>query len=387
MRCRDLLWLVALLLVSARAFGRDLVVFTRDGCPRCAEAAEYLEHRAASGAVEVTVRRVDTEPSAAEMLGSLAAARGIRPVGVPAFLVDGTLVVGWQGPATAARLDALLAGTTPPEPSAPGAADWCLPELPCEPPETIELPAFGVVDARTLGLPLFTIAIGLVDGFNPCAMWVLLFVLSLLAAQRDRRRMALIGGTFVAVSGAVYFVFMAAWLQAFLWVGLSRTLQIGLGVVALAAAGLHIKDFFAFHKGLSLSIPESAKPGIYARARHIIQARSQLLALGGAAALAVVVNLVELLCTAGLPALYTLARVERAAAAGLAAEEPHLPTTARRRGTVRASSDRRRSPRRRGRPRPCRAPRGPSWVGRAGCPGRGRSTGSSTTPGRCPRGR
>jgi len=134
---------------------------------------------------------------------------------------------------------------------------------------------------------------------------VLLFVLSLLAAQRDRRRMALIGGTFVFVSGAVYFVFMAAWLEAFLWVGLSRTLQIGLGFVALGAASIHIKDFFAFHRGPTLSIPESAKPGIYARARRIIQARSHLLALGGAAALAVVVNLVELLCTAGLPALYT----------------------------------------------------------------------------------
>jgi glutaredoxin len=314
MWCRDhpgfvaLLTLVALLL-PARAFGEsaEIVVFTREGCPRCVEAATYLQGLATGGdaAVTVTVRRVDVEPGAGADLAALAEARGIHPVGVPAFLVDGTLVVGWQGPVTAARLDALLAGASLPAAPAPAATDLCLPEQPCGPAETVDLPAFGAVDAGTLGLPLFTLAVGLVDGFNPCAMWVLLFVLSLLAAQRDRRRMALIGGTFVFVSGAVYFVFMAAWLEAFLWVGLSRTLQIGLGFVALGAASIHIKDFFAFHRGPTLSIPESAKPGIYARARRIIQARSHLLALGGAAALAVVVNLVELLCTAGLPALYT----------------------------------------------------------------------------------
>lgn len=325
MWCRDHPWFVALLtllalLLPARALGEsaEIVVFTRESCPRCAEAARYLEDLAANGdgATKVTVRRVDAEPGAGDDLAGLAEARGIHPVGVPAFLVDGTLVVGWQGPSTAARLDALLAGASLPEAPAPATTDLCLPAQPCGPAETVDLPAFGAVDAGRLGLPLFTIAVGLVDGFNPCAMWVLLFVLSLLAAQRDRRRMALIGGTFVIVSGAVYFVFMAAWLEAFLWVGLSRTLQIGLGLVALGAASLHIKDFFAFHRGPTLSIPESAKPGIYARARRIIQARSHLLALGGAAALAVVVNLVELLCTAGLPALYTQILASRQLSAG-----------------------------------------------------------------------
>lgn len=64
-------------------------------------------------------------------------------------------------------------------------------------------------DEGPLGLPAFTLAVGLLDGFNPCAMWVLLFLLSMLVHLKDRRRMALIAGTFVLVSGAVYFVFMA----------------------------------------------------------------------------------------------------------------------------------------------------------------------------------
>lgn len=154
-------------------------------------------------------------------------------------------------------------------------------------------------------MPLFTITIGLLDGFNPCAMWVLLFLLSLLVNLQDRRKMALIAGTFVLVSGLVYFAFMAAWLNVFLLIGLSRAVQIGLGGIALLIGSVNVKDFFALHRGLSLSIPESAKPGLYARTRQILQAEHLAGALAGVVVLAGFVNLVELLCTAGLPALYT----------------------------------------------------------------------------------
>jgi hypothetical protein len=171
--------------------------------------------------------------------------------------------------------------------------------------DAVDVPLLGRLEARRLGLPLFTIAIGLIDGFNPCAMWVLLFLLAMLVNVRDRRRVALVAGTFVAVSALAYYAFMAAWLNAFLLVGLSRAAQVALGVLALGVGAVHAKDFFAAHRGPSLSIPESAKPGIYARTRKILAAKSVWLALAGAAGLALVVNVIELLCTAGLPAVYT----------------------------------------------------------------------------------
>ncbi len=136
-------------------------------------------------------------------------------------------------------------------------------------------------------------------------MWVLLFLLSLLVRLRDRRRMALIAGTFVLVSGAVYFAFMAAWLNLFLAVGLTPLVRGALALLALVIGAINVKDFFAFGRGLSLSIPASAKPGLYARMRRVVQAPSLTLSLLSVTALALLVNLVELLCTAGLPALYT----------------------------------------------------------------------------------
>jgi hypothetical protein len=117
--------------------------------------------------------------------------------------------------------------------------------------------------------------------------------------------MALIAGTFVAASGAVYFMFMAAWLNVFLVVGLSAALRWLLGLMALLIGGFNVKDFFAFGRGFSASIPDAAKPGLYARMRTVLHADSLLASMAGVAALAVVVNFVEMLCTAGFPAIYT----------------------------------------------------------------------------------
>jgi hypothetical protein len=169
----------------------------------------------------------------------------------------------------------------------------------------VELPWVGTVDVTKLGLPVFTILVGLIDGFNPCAMWVLLFLLSILVNLQDRARILAVAGTFVVVSGIAYFAFMAAWLNVFLFLGYLRPVEIALGILAVVVGTIHIKDFFAFKKGVSLSIPESAKPGIYQRVRGIVTAQNITGAILGAIVLAVMVNIVELLCTAGLPALYT----------------------------------------------------------------------------------
>ncbi len=74
------------------------------------------------------------------------------------------------------------------------------------------------------------------------------------------------------VSGLIYFAFMAAWLNLFLLIGLSHTVQFVLGALAVGIGLVNVKDFFAFRQGFSLSIPDSAKPGIYARIRRIVQA-------------------------------------------------------------------------------------------------------------------
>jgi hypothetical protein len=143
------------------------------------------------------------------------------------------------------------------------------------------------------------------DAFNPCAFFVLLFLLSLLVHAKSRTRMAVVGGTFVLFSGLVYFVFMAAWLNVFLVAGELRIITLVAGLLALAVAALNIKDFFWFKEGPSLSIPESAKPGLFRRMRGVVASGSLGPMLASTVLLAIVANSYELLCTAGFPMVYT----------------------------------------------------------------------------------
>jgi glutaredoxin len=272
----------------------EIEVFVRAGCPHCEAAKAFLkELQRERPAIRIAIYDIAEDSTARQRLATLAAERGIANIGVPTFLIGAELIVGFLSAETTgteihARLDQRAQDAVPPAAV-----------------ESIQTKWFGELHVRNLGLPLFTVVIGLLDGFNPCAMWVLLFLLSLLVNLHDRLKMALIAGTFVAVSGLVYFAFMAAWLNMFLWIGLSRPIQIGLGGIALLVGVVNVKDFFALHHGISLSIPESSKPGLYARIRRILQAENLAGALAGIVILAGLVNLVELLCTAGFPALYT----------------------------------------------------------------------------------
>jgi hypothetical protein len=117
--------------------------------------------------------------------------------------------------------------------------------------------------------------------------------------------MVIIAGAFVLVSGVVYFAFMAAWLNLFIIIGISRNVQILIATVAIVVGSINLKDYFAFKKGLSLGIPETSKSGLYVKVRNIVQAQNITAALLGVVMVAVLVNLLELICTAGLPAIYT----------------------------------------------------------------------------------
>lgn len=169
----------------------------------------------------------------------------------------------------------------------------------------VSIPFLGKWDARQVSLPLVTLTLGLLDSINPCAFFVLLFLLSLMIHARSRMRMLTVGIVFVTFSGLIYFLFMAAWLNLFLATGGIRFVTLLAGLVALLIGVFNIKDYFFFHKGPSLSIPEKAKPGLYHRVRNLIKSPSYFSLLGGTILLAIAANSYELLCTAGFPMIFT----------------------------------------------------------------------------------
>lgn len=171
--------------------------------------------------------------------------------------------------------------------------------------KTISLPIFGNINQNDFSLPVLTILIGIIDGFNPCAMWVLLFLISLLLGMKDRRRMWILGISFIITSSAVYFIFMAAWLNLIIFLGFIIWVRIIIGLVSLIGGAFNLKKYFTMKdSGCEVSSAKKKKKTID-RMKKVVQEKSFFLALIGIITLAFAVNLVELVCSAGLPAIYT----------------------------------------------------------------------------------
>ena len=292
----------------------EIEVFVKSGCPHCAKAEQFLQAlKLEQPSLKIIIHDVAKEPEWLAQLQSYAQKQGVGTVRVPAFQVGGQLIVGYSDEITTGLLirDALAQTKIPIVSNASGSCEIeaqlsCVPEVPTKKEQAFVVDFLGYrVALDQVGLPVFTLVMGLLDGFNPCSMWVLILMISLLAPMNNRLRMFAVAGTFIAVEGLAYFVFMAAWLNLFLLIGLSRISEIGIAVIAMLAGAINLKDFLFYGRGVSLSIPDAAKPGIYARIRDILQAKNLTGAVIGAVVLALLVQVVEFMCTSGFPALYT----------------------------------------------------------------------------------
>lgn len=210
---------------------------------------------------------------------------------------------------TSAQTDAPLFGTCGTD-TGEGTCDATSLSEPVAEPEVqpVELPLVGVVTPETMSLPLLTLVLAGVDAFNPCAFFVLLFLLSIMVNAKSRSRMLLVGGIFVFFSGFIYFLFMTAWLNIFQLLGAGSDggmIILAAGCLALIAGVINIKDYF-FTKGeVTLSMSAENRTSLIKRMGKLSNSSNLGALLIGSTVLAILANAYELLCTAGFPMIYT----------------------------------------------------------------------------------
>jgi hypothetical protein len=148
--------------------------------------------------------------------------------------------------------------------------------------------------------------LGVVDGFNPCAMWVLVYLISLVATLRDRKRIWLIVGSFVLASGILYFLFMTAWLNAFLLIGYVKPVTIVIGLVALGGGILQVREVVKTKGAIVCEVTgEQSRTKTMTRVQKIVSSPITVGTIIGIIVLAFAVNSVEFVCSAALPAVFT----------------------------------------------------------------------------------
>ncbi len=293
-------------------------LFWGEGCAHCEQERRFLAGLGrADPRLEIKEYEVLKNKENLDLMTELMAQQGKQPVGVPVTFVGERLYIGYSDRIHDLILSAVKeckaspcadpvellkqkGPTSSPVPIAPALADTGQGRS-----FSLRIPFIGALDAESLSIPVLTFVIAGMDSFNPCAFFVLLSLLGLLVHAKSRNKMLLVGGVFVFFSAFISLLVMAAWLNLFLVMANVASVTVAAGLVSLLIGAVNVKDFFAFKKGISLSIPESAKPKLFDRMRQLVRSASLPSILAGTTVLAILANFYELLCTAGFPMVYT----------------------------------------------------------------------------------
>jgi len=285
-----------------------LTLFYGDGCPHCAKEEAYLS-KLEKEFPSLKVRKLEVwhNQDNVKIMEETGKKLNIQITGVPLTLIGNKVISGYLNDQTTGQQikkiiqQHLITGCA----DIVGDIDG---NISCEEKDAsdiINLPLFGEVNFKSWSLPILTIVIGSIDGFNPCAMWVLLFLISLLLGMENRRKMWVLGFTFILTSALVYFFFLAAWLNLFLFLSYVTIIRSAIGVVAVVSGGYHLKEWWFNRNATCRATSQEKREKIMSRLRWVTEQKVFWLALIGIIVVAVAVNMVEVVCSAGLPAIYT----------------------------------------------------------------------------------
>ncbi len=283
---------------------KQVTFFFHPQCPHCRRQKEFNPYLLAKYP-EVSWKTFDTSiPENARLFASFVAQSDRSPTDavVPMTFIGPYVIAGFHSPeTTGVRIEkAILAYLKDdpdlyPEDERSGGFR-----------QTLELPLLGEIRLADYSFLSLAMIIGLVDGFNPCAMWVLVYLISLIMSLQDRQKIWILVGAFVASSGILYFLFMTAWLNVFLFLGYLRSLTLIIGLLALGAGIMNIREYLLSRGELVCKIGDAgSRRKTLGRVDRIVAAPLAFVSVFSIIGLAFVVNSIEFACSAALPAIFT----------------------------------------------------------------------------------
>ena len=295
----------------------NLYLFHGDGCPHCAEEMNFLK-TLDPNEVHIIEYEVWYNEENASLMEKIKSNLGITRQGVPLTIIGDTYILGY-GEGTDKKIERAISyyeeneyrdvveeikNGTYVKKEVKEKSDFEKEEDKSDAKSTINL--FGKdINLKNVSLMTSAVIIGLIDGFNPCAMWVLLFLISILMGMKDRKRMWIIGLTFLLTSGLVYLLIMFSWVNIIAKMTTIIWIRNLIAVVALIGAFINIRSFIRSRDSGCEVVDDKKRKKMFSRIRKFTSEKSLILALIGVIGLAISVNVVELACSAGLPIVFT----------------------------------------------------------------------------------
>ena len=270
--------------------------FYHPACMHCKEQMPYNQQLAEQYPEAKWIYHDTADPAQARLMEEMLSSLGKEASGVPTTIINQTVIVGFSKESTPQMIKDALASNG----AGNGTSDGG------EQGKTITLPIVGTINPYDYSLVALAVTLGLIDGFNPCAMWVLVYLISITLTLHDKRKFALVVGTFLAASGILYFLIMAAWLNAFLFVGYVRPVMIAVGAIALYWGVSSLREFWRNKGEISCKVGDSGeKKKLSGEIQSLLSSPLSLGMFIGLVVLAFTVNSIEFVCSSAIPAVFT----------------------------------------------------------------------------------
>ena len=306
------------LIVNAKDNKITLYLFHGNGCPHCAEELEFLDSiKDKYSNLKIVKYEVWYNGDNANLLEEVRKSFEINSTGVPLTVIGDTYIVGY-GTGTDSKIERAIEyysknkytdqivkikdGTFE---KIDRENDFEKEEKESDNSSTIKVPIIGNVNLKKVSLVTASVVIGLIDGFNPCAMWILLFLISVLIGMKDRKRMWILGLTFLITSAFVYMLIMLSWINIAVKITDIIWIRNLIAIIALIGAIINLKSYFKSNDSGCEVVDDKRRKTIFKKIRKFTSEKSLILALLGVMGLAISVNLVELACSAGLPLVFS----------------------------------------------------------------------------------
>ena len=310
---KKILFFLLFFLLIPQVNALDVHVFYSKVCSTCKEEIEFLEEYSLSNDINIITYETTQNKENDELLTNVRKALNNNDKTVPYTVIGTTGVTGFND---SVKKQIQAAITKYQNEEYVDIVDVVQNNLDIDytinPPMGIyNIPLLGDIDAKEVSLPIVAIIIGFIDGFNPCAMWVLLFLLSIVITMKNQKKMWVIGLTFLTTSALVYLAFMLAWLSIAITLSQIFWVRFIIAIIALLGGIVNLTSYYKERKkdnGCQVVDKEKRK-SILNKINKVVKQmdskKTYFLAILGVMGLAVTVNLVELACSSGLPLIFT----------------------------------------------------------------------------------
>lgn len=323
-----ILFLILPLNVNAEERKVSIHLFYGNGCPHCAHEKEFLsEYLEDKDNVELFTYEVWYDTNNQDLMAKVQKQMGTTSSGIPYTVIGKKVFSGYSDSIGEKIKDAVeyyldeentyrdyvgeIAGNTDKDENqiveSPNKESTDS-DRNTSAEEEMDVPILGEINAKNVSLPLLAVVLGFVDGFNPCAMWILIFLITMLFNMKDRKKMWILGLTFILTSGIVYLAFMLAWLNLATFISKISFIRLLVAFVAIIVGIVNVSKYISqiTKKDDGCEVVSSTdRKKIMNKIKSITTEKKFIIALLGIIVLAASVNVIELMCSIGLPLLFT----------------------------------------------------------------------------------